>query len=104
MKKIFLLSAMMLTLFTMANAQKLTRLWETDSVLRVPESVLYDAKNKVLYVANIDGKPDEKDGKGFISKVSPEGKITNLEWITGLHAPKGMGLSGNTLYVADVTR
>lgn len=103
MKKILLLSAMVLTLSSMANAQKLTRLWETDSVLKVPESVLYDAKNKVLYVANIDGKPDEKDGKGFISKVTPDGKIATLEWITGLHAPKGMGLSGNTLYVADVT-
>jgi DNA-binding beta-propeller fold protein YncE len=103
MKKIFLLSAIMLTLISMVNAQKLSRLWETDSVLRVPESVLYDANNKILYVANIDGKPDEKDGKGFISKVTPDGAVINLEWVTGLDAPKGMGLSGNTLYVADVT-
>jgi hypothetical protein len=33
----------------------LTKLWETDSLFKVPESVLYDAENKVLYVANIDG-------------------------------------------------
>ena len=33
----------------------LTKLWETDSALKVPESVLFDGENKVLYVSNIDG-------------------------------------------------
>jgi hypothetical protein len=42
------------------------------------------------------------DGKGFISRMSPEGKILTLEWVTGLDAPKGMGISGNNLYVANL--
>lgn len=87
------------------SAQTLSLKWKSDTLLRVPESVLIDAKNNVLYVANIDGKPDGKDGKGFISKVSPaDGKIIKLEWVTGLDAPKGMGLHKNNLYVADLTR
>lgn len=86
------------------QAQKLELKWKTDTVLRVPESVLYDAERKVLYVANIDGKPDGKDGVGFISKIDPNGKIENLKWATGLDAPKGMGVSKGKLYVADISR
>lgn len=82
---------------------RLVKAWETDTTLRVPESVLYDGKDG-LYVANIDGKSDALDGNGFISKVSLDGKITNLRWTGGLNAPKGMGLFKNRLYVTDVYR
>jgi len=86
------------------EAQKLELKWKTDTLLRVPESVLFDAAHKVIYVACIDGKPDEKDGKGYIAKVSTAGKIEKLEWAAGLDAPKGMGLYKNNLYVADISR
>ncbi len=86
------------------SAQTLTLKWKTDTLLRVPESVLLDSKNNVLYVACIDGKPDEKDGNGYIAQVSLDGKIKNLKWATGIDAPKGMGLFNNKLYVADITR
>lgn len=82
---------------------KLVKVWETDTTLRTPESVLYDG-NSVLYVANIDGKSDALDGNGFISKVSLDGKIENLRWTSGLNAPKGMGLHRNRLYVTDLYR
>ncbi|ADB36438.1 SMP-30/gluconolactonase/LRE family protein [Spirosoma linguale] len=82
---------------------KLVKVWETDSTLRTPESVLYDGNN-TLYVANIDGKPDGLDGSGFISKVTLDGKIENLRWTSGLNAPKGMGLHKNRLYVTDIYR
>ncbi|RAJ97509.1 SMP-30/gluconolaconase/LRE-like protein [Larkinella arboricola] len=84
--------------------KKLVKVWETDSTLSVPESVLYDPKGNVLYVANIVGKSDSLDGDGFISKVSLDGKIENLKWTTGLNAPKGMGIYKNRLYVTDVYR
>jgi sugar lactone lactonase YvrE len=87
-----------------ATAQKLTLKWKTDTLVRVPESVLFDATRNVLYVACIDGKPDEKDGVGSIAKVSTNGKIEKLNWVTGLDAPKGMGLYKNNLYVADLSR
>ena len=83
---------------------KLVKAWETDTTLRTPESVLYDERTDVIYVANIDGKSDSLDGSGFISKVSLDGKIENLRWTSGLNAPKGMGLYKNRLYVTDVYR
>ena len=40
------------------NAQnhQLVKKWETDSIFKVPESVLFDAATNNLYIANIDGK------------------------------------------------
>lgn len=85
-----------------AYAQSLTLKWKTPPKLPVSESVLYDAKGNVLYVACIDGKPDEKDGKGTVAKVGTDGKIIATDWSTGLDAPKGMGIHGGNLYVADI--
>lgn len=82
---------------------KLVQKWETDTILKVPESVIFDSKNKVLYVANITGKdPWGADGKGSIGKVGLDGKIINVDWVTGLQAPKGMGIYNDKLYVADI--
>jgi sugar lactone lactonase YvrE len=83
---------------------KLTQKWETDTLLTTCESVLYDAERNVLYVSNIDGTPDQKDGNGFISRVSVDGTITDLKWVTGLDAPKGMGIRGNRLFVTDIDK
>lgn len=104
MKK-FTLSAICLLAFgAFAFAQKpqLVKKWETDTTLKVPESVLYDGANKVLYASNIDGTPDGKDGKGSIAKIGLDGKIIAVDWVPGLNAPKGLGLYNNTLWVADV--
>lgn len=98
-----LLIVALVTMNIAAMAQSLTLKWTSDTTLRVPESVLVDAKNNVLYVASIDGKPDGKDGKGFISILTPDGKIKKRDWATGLDAPKGMGLYKNNLYVTDIT-
>jgi sugar lactone lactonase YvrE len=82
---------------------KLTKLWETEATLKVPESVRLDAKRKVLYVSNIDGQPWEADGKGSIAKVGLDGKVIAADWVTGLNCPKGLALSadGKWLYAAD---
>ena len=87
-----------------ATGPALTQLWETDTLLTTCESVLFDAGKNVLYVSNIAGSPDSKDGNGFISKVSPDGAITDLQWATGLDAPKGMGLRNNSLFVTDIDK
>jgi hypothetical protein len=89
---------------TLFAQHSLTKLWETDSALRVPESVLFDVANKVLYVSNIGGTdPWAKDGNGSIGKVGLDGKIIAVDWVTGLNAPKGIGIHNGKLYVADVT-
>lgn len=94
----------MLCITTTSFAQhKLTKLWETDSVLKVPESVLFDPGNKILYVANIDGEPWGEDGKGSVGKVGLDGKIIAVDWVSGLNCPKGMGMYKGKLYVADLS-
>ena len=63
----------------------------------------------VYLVSNINGSPLGADGNGFITRVAPDGTVTNLKWIDGesevvtLNAPKGMAIIGDTLYVADIT-
>ncbi len=100
---VFLLSAIILS--GPLSAQKkpaLEKRWETDSVFKVPESVLYDKSAKVLYVANIDGPSGEKDGKGSIGKLGTDGKVIAVDWVSGLEAPKGMAKYKNRLWVADL--
>ena len=101
MKFILTLSAVIIAIAV--NAQhSLEKKWETDSILQTPESVLYDAGNKVLYTSNIGARPDARDGSGSIGKVSLDGKIIAADWVKGLNAPKGMALVKNTLWVATV--
>jgi sugar lactone lactonase YvrE len=105
------LSLIILNLFVLALAaqqafvsEKLTKKWETPEDLKVPESVFYNTLKQAIYVSNVDGEPSKKDNSGFISKLSTDGKIIELKWVTGLHAPKGMGVIGNLLYVSDIDR
>lgn len=81
----------------------LTRLWETDTIVNVPESVLPDATHSFLFVSLIEGGPWDVDGKGGVAKLGIDGKHYDSTWITGLNAPKGLGRYGNLLYVADVS-
>ncbi|MGH7283792.1 MAG: SMP-30/gluconolactonase/LRE family protein [Polyangiaceae bacterium] len=75
---------------------------------QTPESVLWDDAADRYLVSNINGKPDAADGNGYISDVSPDGKLTTEKWIEGgknkvtLNAPKGTGITNGLLYVADL--
>lgn len=89
------------TLISGATALEVTKVWESEPVLKVPESVLLDSQNSQLFVANINGKPSAKDGNGFISILNLDGKVKTLEFSKGFDAPKGMGIYENKLYVAD---
>lgn len=77
--------------------------------LQTPESVLYDPAADVYLVSNINGNPTGTDDNGFISRISPTGRVLQLKWIDGargnisLNAPKGMAIAGDTLYVSDIT-
>ena len=100
MKQLF--TAIFAVLFTSAGAQQtLVKVWETDTIVKVPESVLPDPSGKFMYVSLIDGAPWDPDGKGGVAKMSRDGKTIDQQWITGLNCPKGLGKVGNRLYVAD---
>jgi hypothetical protein len=90
------------------KAQALQPIVVKDAGLATPESVLYDEKNDMYLVSNINGSPDGKDNNGFISKIGPDGSIVALKWIEGgqnkveLNAPKGMAFRDNLLFVTDI--
>lgn len=72
-----------------------------------PESMVHDPVADLYFVSNVNGHPQILSNDGFISRVAPDGTITDLHWIEGgeggvtLHAPTGMVLVGDVLYVAD---
>lgn len=102
MKRSLALAALILA--SLAHASDFVKIWETEPLLKTPESVLFDANSRQLFVSNVDGRtPWTSDGKGSIARVDLDGKILEAEWITGLDNPKGLGLHAGRLYVADMT-
>lgn len=76
---------------------------------KTPEAVRFDATDDVFFVSSINGSPGAKDNNGFISRVRAEGgEVDSLMFIAGgrggvtLHAPKGLALTGDTLWVTDI--
>jgi glucose/arabinose dehydrogenase len=72
------------------------------SDLRHPASVIHDEEQDVYFVSNVDGAAAGKDGRGFIARVTPDGKVAQRTFIDGLNAPKGMTIRGRELWVADI--
>ena len=73
-----------------------------------PEAVRYDPEQDVYFVGNWGpGPASATDNNGYISRMKPDGQIENLKFIAGgtnrvvLHAPRGMYIVGDTLWVAD---
>jgi DNA-binding beta-propeller fold protein YncE len=90
------LTGMVLVINTMA---------QDSTVLAHPESVISDGK--FLYVTNIGNAldPGAKDGDGFVSKLSLDGKVITRKFSdTKLNAPKGTAIIRGMLYVADIDR
>lgn len=77
--------------------------------LSTPESVLWSATHQAWYVSNINGNPSAKDDNGFIVRLSADGGVMDtVPFINGaddditLHAPKGLAMTGDTLWVSDI--
>jgi sugar lactone lactonase YvrE len=76
--------------------------------LQGPESARYDRDLDVWFVSNVNGDPGKKDNNGYISRLRPDGTPYNIKFIEGgkkgatLNAPKGLAISGDTLWVADI--
>jgi hypothetical protein len=78
------------------------------SGLQGPHSFVADPSGDQYFISNTNGEPEAKDDNGFITKLDKAGNITTLKFIRGgdgdivLHAPKGMAIVDQTLYVADL--
>ena len=80
-----------------------------DAAFKTPEAVRFDPVEDVYFVSNINGSPGAKDNNGFITRVRAEGgEIDSLMFIAGgrggvtLNAPKGLAITGDTLWVTDI--
>ena len=72
--------------------------------LAAPESAALSADGAFLYVTNVNGEGDARDGNGFISRIGLDGRMIEREWAQGLDAPKGVARAGDRLYVSDIDR
>jgi DNA-binding beta-propeller fold protein YncE len=119
---IYLIPTLLLIhLFTACNPSETdksaTLNWETvqDSTMRVqsitgfagPEAVRYDPDQDFYFVSNFNGGGNDRDANGFISKLLTDGTIESIQFMTGtetfpLHAPRGMYITGETLWAADI--
>jgi len=98
--KTSLLSTLLISTHALAN-DPIQERWTIDN-LHQPESVVIDATDDSVFVSNINGAPAELNGKGYISRISQDGKQLDQYWVEGLDAPKGMAIVGQHLFVADM--
>jgi hypothetical protein len=80
----------------------LTPIWDLKGDFAAPESAYYHAASNSVFVSSINGQILDKDGNGYISRLSADGKVVSAKWVTGLNGPKGLRSVGNTLWVADI--
>jgi len=73
-----------------------------------PESVKYDPDQDVYFVSNMNGFGSVKDNNGYITRVSAA-NINQMQILVQggmhgvtLHAPKGMAIHGDTLWICDI--
>ena len=91
-----------------ALADREARLVGVVDRFHAPESVRYDPERDVYYVSNMYLYGSEKDGNGFIAELDAadprRGRILAQGGRDGvtLHAPKGLALTGDTLWTADI--
>ena len=76
--------------------------------LQSPQSFVAGGGCDCYFISNINGEPDARDNNGFITKLDRDGKVIAAQFIHGgdgetvLHAPKGMAIVKQLLYVADL--
>jgi sugar lactone lactonase YvrE len=76
-------------------------LWMSGGSFDAPESI-YAASDGFLYVSNIGGGGDKKDGRGWIAKLNKDGSVVTSQFVGGLNAPKGMRDVNGRLWVSDI--
>ena len=74
--------------------------------LQSPASFIVDPALGHYFISNISGKPLDRDHNGFILKLDASGQpllsISGKNKKTTLHAPEGLALKRNILYVTDI--
>ncbi len=104
--KIVRLSVFLISMMPVLNGPvcaQLTRIWESDTIFKGPESVAYDNIRNCLYVSNYNRYP--RDGmmynEDFITKTDMDGNIIENKFIRGLTCPTGICVLEDRLYIVE---
>jgi hypothetical protein len=76
--------------------------WTVTDGIETPESAYIDTSSGFIYVSQIAGAPDARDGNGRIVKLRGDGTVVSTSFTTGLNAPKGLRACGGLLWAADL--
>ncbi len=84
------------------RAPGMEALWATKKEFLIPESAAYDPGTEAFYVSNYDGyNPSRGAGRQPISKLTADGEVAALQWISGLNNPTGLAILKNRLYAVE---
>lgn len=95
----YIIAGIYLMLFQMSYAQQVTNCFS------LPESITSNGER--FFVSSQGQDVTSKDGDGFISEISVDGKILKPQFLPArgvLNAPKGMTIVNKVLFVADLDR
>ncbi|MEZ5892413.1 MAG: hypothetical protein R3C58_04615 [Parvularculaceae bacterium] len=83
-----------------AAVPTLEQLWIAEG-FSAPEGVAA-APGGGYFISNVGGDGEAKDGEGWISVISTDGKVVTERFTDGLDAPKGMAVMDGVLYATDI--
>lgn len=95
---LFKVTTLMLS-FQAAAQLEISERWSITKKFVMPESAVFDSGSGQIFVSNVNNYA--KDGNGFVSRVSADGKDIALKWLTGLNSPTGLAVKDGLLYVVD---
>ncbi|MBQ3655799.1 MAG: hypothetical protein II956_02980 [Bacteroidales bacterium] len=70
----------------------------------VPQSVVLDGKNDIIYISNIVSDTVKKETSGYVCRAGLSGEVIDTLNIAGLACPKGMAVGDGVLFIADGVR
>jgi sugar lactone lactonase YvrE len=77
-------------------------LWTSGRDFLIPESAAYDPETDAFYVSNYDAyNPSQGAGRQHISKLTADGKVAALRWVSGLNNPTGLAVRNRRLYAVE---
>jgi sugar lactone lactonase YvrE len=85
-----------------APAASIQPVWTQNQEIETPESAVYDARKGWVYVSSIAGEGTAKDARGWVQAYDAASGALRPFKVSGLHAPKGMRIHEDTLWVSDI--
>lgn len=91
------------SLLLAADKPALPVVWSVTEGIEAPESAYVDPATGLLFLSQIgEGGGKEKDGDGWISKMTVDGEMLENKWVTGFDSPKGLRSHDGVLWVSDI--